>query len=106
VQVLTGAGYDERTEANVRDSDATVIMYHRDLKGGTLHSYERAGREHKPLLLLDMQRLSTETAARQLSDFITRHNPGKLNFSGPRASEWPDGYRHCYALLEALVGSA
>jgi hypothetical protein len=104
VRELPGASFDERTLANVRDSDATVVIYYRELQGGTLLSSEKAREEHKPLLLLDLHTLDPETAAAWLSRFAGRFRPRRLNISGPRASEWPEGYDRCYTLLKLCYG--
>jgi hypothetical protein len=104
VRELLGAGYEERTAANVKDSDATVIIFHRQMEGGTLKSFEYAKQEQKPVLLLDMSLMDIEKAARKLLDFVHAHKPRILNFSGPRHSEWPEGYNCCYALLQHMFG--
>lgn len=99
VKELPKASYKERTAANVRDSDATVIVYDREMKGGTLKSFELARKENKPVLLLDMSVLEVPRAARRLFEFLGGMKPGILNFSGPRHSQWPEGYKCCYAIL-------
>ena len=63
VKELAGASYTQRTQANVRESDATVIIFHGEMTGGTLKSREFALGNHKPLLLLDMREITVEEAA-------------------------------------------
>ena len=104
VKELPGAGYAQRTFANVRDSDATVIFYPGAMKGGTRKSYKYVKQEVKPVLLLDMSLLNTSGASRQLSDFISRYRPAVLNISGPRESEWSPGYDFCYDVLQRVFG--
>ena len=104
VKELPGADYDQRTSANVRDSDATVIFFAGALHGGTLKSYESVKKDVKPVLLLDMTLLDTGGAQSHLADFIERYRPGILNVSGPRESEWPAGYDYCFEVLHMVFG--
>lgn len=104
VRELPKATYRKRTAANVKESDATVIIYHREMDGGTLKSFEFAQKEKKLFLLLDMSILDPGQAASRLLRFIERYRPGTLNFSGPRKSEWQEGYKTCYTILQQLFG--
>ena len=98
------SSYSKRTAANVRDSDATVIILEDEIIGGTLKSFEFAQKEKKPFLLLDMSILDASQAACRLVTFIGKVRPMVLNFSGPRQSDWPEGYGCCYAILEEAFG--
>lgn len=102
---LPGAGYADRTAANVSDSDATVVIFFGDPKGGTLLSLELARRLEKPLLLLDLATASITGAARLMRQFILTEQPGILNISGPRRSEWEEGYDRCCSLLSHVFGN-
>jgi hypothetical protein len=104
VKELAGAGYEQRTFANVRDSDATAIFYPGALNGGTLKSYEFVKKEGNPFLLLDMLHLKPEGASLHLLEFVDRYRPGILNISGPRESECPMGYDFCYEVLQQVFG--
>lgn len=99
---LPGASYEDRTLANVREGDVTVIIFQREMTGGTLKSHEFAVRLEKPFLLLDMDDLSTERAGGRLIEFILGEHPSILNFSGPRQSEWDQGYKRCISLLNKV----
>jgi hypothetical protein len=105
VKELPKASYKKRTAANVRDSDATIIVYDREMKGGTLKSFEFVRKEKKPVLLLDLSVLDAAQASAKLLGFLERYRPGILNFSGPRHSEWPRGYECCYAILQQTFGA-
>jgi hypothetical protein len=97
---LPGATYDDRTAENVRCSDATVIIYYSEMRGGTLKSLEFARKEDKPLLTLDLSDLDSKVAAYYLRQFMEQHEPETINFSGPRKTEWTEGYSTCYAILK------
>jgi len=94
----------QRTEWNVRDSDATLVLKPRGVESpGTLLSEEFARGLHRPLLRLDPgDRGAAEAAAR----FIAENCPGgRLNVAGPRESGAPGVYGAARLLLEALLGS-
>jgi hypothetical protein len=99
VKVLPGASYEVRTMANVKWGDATVIIYQKEMTGGTLLSYEYVSRIGKPHLLLDMGNLTAAQAAGELTQFILKEHLFILNFSGPRQSEWEQGYTKCISML-------
>ena len=82
--------YAERTEWNVRDSDATVVFtVGRQLKGGTLLTFELAKQHGKPALHLRQVVDDTATAAKMLITFLNEHHVRSLNVAGPRASQEP-----------------
>ena len=47
-------GYRQRTKHNVRDADATLIIYRGRLEGGSLLTRDLATGHGKPLLLCDL----------------------------------------------------
>ncbi|MFO7934259.1 MAG: putative molybdenum carrier protein [Bacteroidales bacterium] len=102
---LPEASYGKRTAANVRDSDATVILFPGEMEGGTLKSFEFVIKEKKPFLLLDMSILDATTAADRLRRFLESYAPSTVNFSGPRHSQWEEGYGYCYAILQLVLGT-
>ena len=52
---LQDAGYDERTEANVLESDATLILHLGEITGGTKLTVSCCAKFCKPSLLLDLR---------------------------------------------------
>jgi len=84
------ADYLQRTEWNVRDSDATtIISLATRLTGGSLATAKLASDLGKPCLHLSGLQDAQENA-RQLADFLRRHEVQILNVAGPRASGEPD----------------
>lgn len=81
--------YSKRTERNVVDSDATLIIT-RDafLTGGTALTQELALRHSRPLLVLQ-ERDGVEQEADRLAAFFKQHPVKVLNIAGPRESEAP-----------------
>lgn len=93
----------QRTELNVRDSDATLIVCpSAALKRskGTEYTIRVCKAREKPYLVVsgikDKQKVS-----KWLSLFSF---PLTLNVAGPRESEWADGYKQVYSLLEEVLG--
>ncbi len=95
VKVLAGADFAERTRANVRDSDATLILCPGPPEGGTKLTLDYARRRGKPCRLLDAAALKPLENVGEVLAFLARHRVGTLNVAGPRASGWPQG--HAYA---------
>ena len=84
------ASYAERTEWNVRDSDATAIFtLKRELTGGTKLTAEFAAASGKPLVHLSADDLGPLEAAVKLKQFLAEHGVARLNIAGPRASQEP-----------------
>jgi Circularly permutated YpsA SLOG family len=95
-----------RTALNVRDSDATLILSHGPLAGGSLLTLQEATRIGKPVLHLDLGHLSHRFAAEQLRDWITAVRPTTLNVAGPRASDDPSIAAATAAVLRAGLAAA
>ncbi len=84
------ADYLQRTEWNVRDSDATVIFSIKaDLMGGSLATQKLADKHLKASLHLTSLQSPVENAT-QLRGFIRKHEVKVLNIAGPRASGEPE----------------
>ncbi len=89
---LTETGCDDpatRTVRNVRDSDATLVLSHGPLSGGSLLTISEARRTGKPALHLDLDASSETAAAARLRAWLEELRIATLNVAGPRASEDP-----------------
>ncbi|HEX5471276.1 MAG TPA: putative molybdenum carrier protein [Lacipirellulaceae bacterium] len=92
--------YAQRTEWNVRDSDATVLFtIDPKISGGTRLTHELALRLGKPVLHLSRDDLARQLSASQdlvaiaaamLTLFLKEHRVRTLNIAGPRASQEPE----------------
>jgi len=89
----------ERTELNVRDSDATLIVAPCNLHSpGTELTATLALRHGKPC------RVTHGSDPSEVARWLEAIGPGvRLNVAGPRASEWAEGYETCRALLNAVL---
>ncbi|MEE4174616.1 MAG: putative molybdenum carrier protein [Xanthomonadales bacterium] len=105
---LPGGAYADRTEANVRDSDATLILTPREPEGGT--RLTRASCEHlgRPCLTIEFppDQVLTETvehALPRLRAFLSEAGAQTLNVAGPRASEWHEAYHAGRSMVSRLL---
>lgn len=83
--------YPPRTEQNVIDSDATLILYEQKLKGGTLLTKRLAKKWGKPFLCLRIEAGEIDVAKRWLAEI----RPETLNVAGPRESSFPGIEKRC-----------
>lgn len=97
--------FAERTLANVRDSQATVAIYHVDLGGGTKYAVECCIEVKRPHLLIDAAKISPEETAKLIVDLVREHKIDILGIGGPRESEWAGGYDYTYRALEIFAKS-
>jgi hypothetical protein len=63
--------YAERTTWNVRDSDATLILYRKALTGGSLFTKIVAERLDRPVLTLDLDAHSEAEATRRVCHWLS-----------------------------------
>lgn len=85
--------YSQRTEWNVRDSDATVVFsIAPEVTGGTALTLALAMRLGKPSMHLSGEVASAAGAdpVQDLLDFLAAHRVSRLNVAGPRASQEPE----------------
>ena len=89
LQETPTANYLQRTEWNIRDSDATVIFsIAPKLTGGSLKTAALAKKHGKPMLHLSAA--APDPHANALREFITANRIQRLNVAGPRASKEPE----------------
>lgn len=92
--------YAGRTELNVRDSDATLIINVGSLEGGTALTAAIARRRGKPLLIIEP---SDRADIRAIHDWLGRNRVQVLNVAGPRESRSPGIYLKSRSLLARLL---
>jgi len=84
---MKAKSYPKRTEKNVIDSDGTVILTHGKLTDGSLLTQKKVFQHDKPILQLDMDKVTVNEAVGILSDFIKENTINVLNVAGSRASK-------------------
>jgi len=93
--------YSERTEKNVIDSDATLIISRGELTGGSEVTREMAIQHERPWLHIDLSQISAFHCAVSIVEWLNVHRIKILNVAGPRASKDPRIYHDASALLES-----
>lgn len=103
VQEMESAEYADRTKANVRDSDATLILTHNpELSGGTKLTRKFAVNLSKPHLWADPAGdLAQE--ARRVADWVEAEKVSVLNVAGPRESGEPGIQGQAEEFIAALI---
>jgi hypothetical protein len=91
--------YEQRTEWNVRDSDATLLLFRGETGGGTAFTLECARRLGRPYALVDLT-LDPDPGA--WADWIARWRV--LNVAGPRERKQPGVYEEARGFLRRLLG--
>lgn len=77
----------ERSEANVRDGDVTLLLTFGRLTGATRQVHEFARKHGKPCLYLDLNIEPTDEAVRRVKAWINEHKVRTLNVAGSREAE-------------------
>ncbi len=94
--------FPKRTEQNVIDSDATLILSHGKLAGGSKATKEFADKHKRPSLHIDLNQQVEYEAAVHIHDWIAQHEITTLNVAGPRASKDPRIYTKVLTILELV----
>ena len=94
------AEYPQRTEWNVRDSDATLVLTRGAPTGGTAYTLEVARQLGRPALVVDLAAQPDPAAARK---WCLEHAVRTLNVAGPRESGAPGIYVEARAFMEACL---
>ena len=93
------SGYLERTEWNVRDSDATVIFTMTEkLDGGSKKTAEFASKLQKPWL-----HIHPRVHPKYLARFLKKYHVSTLNIAGKRESSAPGIFRWTAEILDAAI---
>ena len=77
--------YSVRTERNVVESDATLILFWNQMMGGTELTRKMALKHHRALFCVDLEIVGDEDL-RNVRAWINKHSIRVLNVAGPRES--------------------
>jgi len=91
LQETKSADHAVRTQWNVIESDATLILYLGPISGGTELTRKLARRHSRPCLLVDLE---DPLDAAEVRHWLTDHRVRVLNVAGPRESTCP-GIGNC-----------
>jgi hypothetical protein len=105
---LTETPFDDhaqRTEWNVRDADATLILTFGPPAGGTQLTVDFCRRLGKPFLLIDLEdEAQWESGIDLARRWLLAVRPDALNVAGPRVSEAERAYELTRRFLKELLG--
>jgi hypothetical protein len=96
------SSYSWRTELNVRDSDATLVIYSGALGNGTELTIKKTQSQGKPLMLIDLDN-NNELVAENFISWINANKVETLNIAGPRESTNQGIYLKTIKLLEKII---
>tara|TARA_R110000868_G_scaffold2930_6_gene19989 strand:- start:39139 stop:39621 length:483 start_codon:yes stop_codon:yes gene_type:complete len=100
---LDSANYLDRTRRNVAEADATLILAHGPLSGGTKATEKHARKTGKRFLTLDLDGVSAAQAVARICAWIETERIGVLNVAGPRESSRPGTSAAAADLLGAVL---
>jgi len=108
---MASSDYIERTVANARDSDATLILCYAEftedthsVSAGTTLTAEAAKNYNRPLFIARLVAGAADAGiVKDITAWIREHRVAALNIAGPRESECPGIYASAYALILALI---
>lgn len=93
----------ERTEMNVKTSDATLILSHGELCGGSLLTKKSAEKYQKPFLHIDFSVSKVDEAADETRKWLDSIKCENLNIAGLRASEDAEIYGKTREFLKDVL---
>ena len=92
----------ERTELNVKNSDATLILSNGAPVGGSLLTMEFAEKYKKPCLHVDLSILKMDESLDRTREWLDSIDCASLNVAGSRASEDAEIYNRTKEFLREL----
>ncbi len=92
--------YVQRTEWNVRDADATLVLHRGRLRGGTALTVALARRRGRPCLTVDLAAAADVEAIRA---WLIEQRVSVLNVAGPRESQAPGIGAQARSLLREVL---
>jgi len=109
LQETASPDYAARTEQNVIDSDGTLVLYWREMAGGTRLTAEFARRHQRPLIEIDLAELDADQArkAQAVADvaaWLMENRIARLHVAGPRESSQPGIAERTRAFIRKAIG--
>ena len=102
LQETEDESYETRTQLNVRNSDATMILFRKNYDEGTQLTEQTAEKMQKPVLSVDLE-LNEEDNLEKAVSWLKEQRPEVLNVAGPRESNSPGIYQAAYGFLKRLL---
>jgi hypothetical protein len=96
----------QRTEWNVRDSDATLIISDGELNGGSALTAELTARLRRPCFHADLSKKTMTELIDEIGAWLAAGHFQVLNIAGPRLSKDPDIYEKAREVLRTVFVGA
>ncbi len=103
LEEMSDAGFKERIEKNIDNSDGTLIISHGNLTGSADYSRKIANQYDQPCLHVNLKEVSVFQAASIINTWIIKNNIEVLNVTGSRASEDPVIYKNSMSIVEGVI---
>jgi hypothetical protein len=100
LEELSSSDYGARTEKNVVDSDATLILNLGELADGTELTVQLARKNQRPRLVIQLDGDADPVAA---ASWLREQRVRILNVAGPRESKRPGVYARALQFMERLL---
>ncbi|MDD2338150.1 MAG: putative molybdenum carrier protein [Geobacteraceae bacterium] len=97
---LDSPDYTARTEKNVVDSDATLVLNLGDLADGTALTVQLARKHRKPLRVVQ---LDGDADPGAVAEWLRKLGVKVLNIAGPRESKRPEVYERALQFVRQLL---
>jgi hypothetical protein len=102
LQEMPTASYPKRTENNVLHSEATLILTHGQLTGGSKLTSEYAAQHGRKWLHIDLEKMPAFKAVRVINDWLVTHDIEILNVAGSSAGKDNKIYSKTFQILTAV----
>lgn len=90
----------QRTEWNIRDSDATLILNIGELEGGTKRTLEIVQNISKPVMIIQLEQ---KQSVKKAISWLSMNRVEILNIAGPRSSKRPSVYQQAFLICLELL---
>ncbi len=100
--VLEGANHVQATEQNVQSADGVLVVARGEVTGNAALHLRLAERHHRPVLVLDLDRIGAFEAAKSAESWIQENEIKVLNVTGTQPGSDADIYRKASGIFEAL----
>ena len=94
--------YKARTEKNIQDADAILIVTRGKPTNGTAHTIRHVASLQKHFLIVDLAESNEVSIVNQILEWLESIHPRVLNVAGPRESKSPGIYIHVLGILSIV----
>lgn len=95
--------YGVRTERNVIEGDATLVLTRGAPTEGTAYTVVCAEKHRRPCLVMDMDVAGDGEIVEAVREWLRFVRPSVLNVAGPRESKFPGIYGQTRRLLRSIL---